>query len=280
MPLPQLNLVSATGIAYCEPVEGIEEGADRNGVYARKPYLCAYADRWKFLRELRGYSTVSGGKVLRHPPAVYPDNKLLYADDARVSPLITGVRQGVNQVTFDYAKIDVTFKTPDYNYESGGGTGEPAVDGVTYGTVRLAFAGEFVTIPGRKARFKTSGEALDSNPGVLVPNLEYSITRHQIPYLPVTIIKGLVGKINSAAWLGFDAETVLFVGGEADRSATSEGLQAWTIDFKFLWRPVSWNMGLTTNRTWEYVVFNGSNPPPPITGGNLTYDSGDFTLLP
>lgn len=281
--LPQLNQTSRTGVAYCQLHDGLEEGADQGGLYAKKSYLCAWVDRWKFLKELRGSTTItggSGGKITRLLPAVYPDNNYLYAFDAKVTPFGNNRGLGPNQITYDYAKIDVTFKTADYNFDNSQSTGEPAVDSVTFGTVDLAFSGEFLSLPtNHKFQFVTSGKASSQSQGVLVPNIEYSITRHQIPFLPVTIIKGLMGRINAAAWYGFDPETVMFVGGSARRSATTEGLQAWDLDYRFLWRPYSWNKALTELGTWDTIMAGGVGPPP-LTGGSKLYLTGDLSLLP
>jgi hypothetical protein len=66
-------------------------------------------------------------------------------------------------------------------------------------------------------------------------------TRKNLAVLPTSLVQGLAGSVNSVAFLGGSAGTVLFDGAHADRRLTTVGAENWDMTYKFLYLPSGWN---------------------------------------
>lgn len=263
IPLPYTTW---NGIPFNDSFDDLEEGLDQQGVYAIKTYYCNFADRWAFYQFLRGrYIPQAGGVVTTLVPAQYPDNLNLYANSAVMNPVAPdGANGPFGSASFKYAKIRVTFRSQTFNYD--GSATE------YFGQTRLDFSGNMVTLPQDAYKF-SDGKQTEEPVGRLIPTIEHSITRTLIQALPVATIGGLIGKINSGSlWGLYDAETLLFAGASASPQPDGNGKLTWTLEYKFLYRPVSWNKVVRPDDgTWDYIA---------DSGGTKVYDTGDFTLLP
>lgn len=263
IPLPYTTW---NGIPFNDSYDELEEGMDQTGVYAIKNYYCNWGQRWTFYQFLRGrYMPLSGGNLSVLVPAQYPDNTNLYAYSAVMTPVAPdGAKGAYGSASFKYAKIKVTFKSPQYNFDGS--------DTQYIGQTRLDFGGNMVTLPQDAYKF-SDGTRTEESVGRLMPSIEHTITRGLIDFLPVDVIGGLIGKINSAPlWGLYDAETLLFAGASADRQADGNGKITWTVEYKFLYRPVSWNKVVRPDTgEWDYIA---------DSGGDKIYQTGDFTTLP
>ena len=68
-------------------------------------------------------------------------------------------------------------------------------------------------------------------------------------------------------------ETLLFIGGPSDRETDTSGGAVQTVEYKFMYRPISWNKYLHPDGKsgWQYLYDNNSAK---------VYQLGDFTTLP
>jgi hypothetical protein len=113
-----------------------------------------------------------------------------------------------------------------------------------------------------------------------IPVTEHHVTWHQVASPPWDAIRQLQGKVNSQAFLGCAAETLLFEGAEAQKvfRAGAEGPSfAWQVRYVFRERSVKyasevygWNHAYRT----EPAGFARAT-----SGSACLYDLGDFTAL-
>ena len=265
-------------VPYQEMHAGLEESVDLRGVYAVKKYKVAWKDRWQFLRDVAGRTVISGSAsapvLVRSAPLQYPDNKNLYANGISVEPI--GASYCTNPGSYDQAIVTVNFGTPEFDYEvSQQGTTQNTV----YRSLTLNLGAQVMTLPESAFEFNTPDSGghkppVTVSPGFLMPTVEITITSHQIPYLNFDLIFPLVGSLNNATFYGCATGTLMFMGAQASRQATSEGLQAWDLEYKFNYRTVDWNM------FYSPLAGVGFDFLKQKSTGNLIYSYMDFTTLP
>ena len=115
-------------------------------------------------------------------------------------------------------------------------------------------------------------------PEPFLPGLVYTITRHKIWTMPVSVL-GLVGCINSGAvssvmlGLTFGAQTLLYQPPRITRKFTSGGITSFFVKQSFIYQPGTWNKCFRTDTaTWTDIY---------VAGGDrvLPYTVADFSSI-
>jgi hypothetical protein len=255
--------------------EGTEEHFVRVGnSSATRTMLCAWEDRVTIINQIRGGADVIGGFYYYTPSQVYPDAPSLPFDSIHVEGLAgeDGLSVGPNgMVAYKYARMRIVYKTLDY------------IDGVETGTLSLDYATQFVSLPQSASTYQfpdgTKLAAQDSPPlrrGIV----SMVQTRKNLANLPTDLVQSLCGCVNSAAFLGGAAGTVLFDGAHADRRLTMAGSENWDMTYKFLYDPIGWSYLLQPSTTATSSTAVGTfQLVTRISDGSTLYPSGDLSQL-
>jgi hypothetical protein len=123
-------------------------------------------------------------------------------------------------------------------------------------------------------------------PGLLVRGLDYKVTLHKVLFIPTAVID-LVGCVNdspiAARFLGltFPPETLLYNPPTTQRRITVETVEAWTLNYRFTFRPSGWNkFWRAETGKWEriYQAYKDENDQPQSKPYN-SYKLGDLSQL-
>jgi hypothetical protein len=91
------------------------------------------------------------------------------------------------------------------------------------------------------------------------------LTFHRRAALPMSDVRALRGRINNATFLGAATETVLFVGAQTTREASTDGTVTQRVRMIFKERDESWNKFLRPGKmpsaaaSWDYLEDSGGN---------------------
>jgi hypothetical protein len=128
-------------------------------------------------------------------------------------------------------------------YDSTGPDGDELI------TEALEPTAEFQSLGAEGFKWGSStGDALTDAeaPGHLVRGLDYKVTLHKVMFIPSAVLD-LVGCVNdspvAARFLGltFPPETLLYNPPTTQRRITVETVEAWTLNYRFTFRPTGWN---------------------------------------
>ena len=95
-----------------------------------------------------------------------------------------------------------------------------------------------------KNLFTVNGNAMegnDINPVLVNPKMNVSLSYKNLPDIPITNWLNYVGKVNSATFEGFEAETVMFMNPRKKRTISSDGTETYEYEFCFEVRFNGWN---------------------------------------
>jgi hypothetical protein len=275
---PKLN-----GVPYIE-LEGLEEGNDERGGWARKPYLVDWANRFAFLRGLRGTSALQGAAGtpwIRGLPYQYPDDPTMYCNSVTIQP--EGELQLTVPISYPYAKVMVTFRPPTWDPQ-------PAIDDpyflnqfdpdnpIAYATQEIDFGAEWMTVPRGNLYFISDsslvGEKVPANKRMTI--LRMTMTWHELPYLPMGQFQQLADTVNATTFLRCESGTVMCEGLKTTRERSSDGKIVQRVTVSLKWRKHDWNMFLKPDGTWDLVYFGTGGTP---DSSKPIYDYRDFRPL-
>jgi len=143
---------------------------------------------------------------------------------------------------WDLARFTVSYGKPDSEEENNVDIGELALD----------VSAEMLSLPKGQGAFQwssgpDSGKKLketDITPQLTIPMMGIRL-RRKLPFLTLSAISSLIGKINSStlnvAGFGFSANYVLFTGAKISKKYTSDGNDLWEYDLEFVAKTFSWN---------------------------------------
>jgi hypothetical protein len=137
------------------------------------------------------------------------------------------------------------------------------------------------------------GQQFPGNVGLIVGNIDYKWTWHQVPFdcLPEAAILDTLGRANSDAIFGNDASTglprfppgsLLLLGVEIKRKNSPFGLRTWTISYTSRYNPRLHNRfydavkGRWCECSKDGTYYDPTLPPP---DGKLLYDYRPFRKL-
>ena len=279
--------VTINGVFCNEEVNGNSENFDiLQGPQATKVYLCDWNLRWKVVVGLLGFnSSVSiGGVITLNLPMRYPDFQQtavsLYAANVSVEG-IGSPYQNTFSVGYTAARITVNFRSFPWSFQGLSQNDfnnqiDPAHP-YLYAEQNLSFTSEFITVPGTKVFWKSSGKALGGgkNWGFRSPIINASITLKNVPYIPTSAILQATQKpINSTPYLQCNAGNLLFNGAETNQARMSDGSLTQNVNYSFSYRPIApWDYDYNGDLPgWDQVVDK--------TGANILQRSDISGIIP
>lgn len=261
---------------------GMSLGVTGEGPTASVVLQCLWDDWFKVLQGLAGGSSADeNGAITYTAPYLLPVFGGLIALGV---PEIAGVgkprRDADGLPAWQFAQIKTQFGVPRYSFDAGPGGGEgwtgyePGVDisGRPYTTTRVRVNSDIMVPPGG-ALFFTDGTQAgqpieDSQAGLPIPNIEISMTRHMMPYVPLSQAKSLIGTVNETdVYLGgvkFDPGYVLFAGFNSSREILFTGAWSNEVEYIILAQAIhSWNQILDRAGRWSLIntKSDGSGDP-------------------
>jgi hypothetical protein len=274
---PTLN-----GVPYVE-LEGLEEGNNERGGWARKPYLVNFGDRFLFVQGLRGVSRLpaaGGTGWTRGYPYTYPEDPSLFCLDCHIRP--EGEMFSTVPISYPYAIVTATFGAPTWDPNPLASDMfnlnqfEPTQP-IAYATQELDVQGEWVEIPQGKAYFGSSMQLLDHPVSRRVTVMRMVITFHQLPYMPITGFRNLADKVNDATFLGCARGTVMCEGPKTVRERSSDNTIVQKLTFALKWRSFEWNAVINKQGQPEMIYY--ADNAGAIDPSRVTYPYQDFSPL-
>lgn len=262
--------------SYTTLIDGFSKGVDQSGPFYRVVYkLNNWSDSDGFCNALLGFGHASGPggtTVTKGSPHQYPLSTNLFCQSAVVveglgNPILSAAGtpnyDGGALVQAEYRPAKFDFGPLDYNNTNNQiDPGTP----LTYCTQELDFNTETLLIEGHMAG--------DVPAKIQVPTTVLNLTFHELPYLPVTAMRNLRGRVNSTAFLGAATGLVLFRGGSTQRKFNADGSVVQEVKLCFEERDshYPWNSGPTKGAPYTWV-------PVVDTNGNKPYKTADLNPL-
>lgn len=242
---------------------------------------------------LFGTVFIAGIGVVRRAIHTFPGKPWLVLDGMTAEPMDPGkpTQTTVNGfITNRYpeggAKLTLSYKTVPWDQED---QEDPETPEGTYLTHRWSLSGEILTLPHRGLEWENANDdgkksvAADLTPSMIIPTIEHQFTWHFVPDPPFDSIRGLYGMVNNGAFGGAAAETLLFLGAEAQRDTTIEGERTWTLDYRFQEKALKANGQVVTwNHFFRPDAAANDNPWQRIkrkADAKDVYEKGDFDKL-
>ena len=156
-----------------------------------------------------------------------------------------GPKQAV--LTAEYSGNDDS----SYNYPGGGGGGSL--------TENIAFSGQALTLGEGLYWDAAHKEPLkEASQVMIIPQAEISYSG-TVSDINVTEIKDVIGKVNSDTFNGWEKESLLFMGVDAQRvtpNGTVSSSVRWDVQYKLIYNPYTWNKFYNADTNAFAPVFN------------------------
>jgi hypothetical protein len=240
------------GITYVHTIQYFAKGIDGQGPYYDVAYqIDDWSDSDDFANALVGIGTDAPH---RHPlstnlvcVSAVPEGK------GRPTLNSDGLPQYAGGAT-----VRATYRSPGVAF--GGSFSNVALDDpgnahqidpttpIVWCTQELDFAVETLSTPNSTYYWEADSAPAQVPVQVDIPILTLVLTFHRRASLPVSVVRGLLGKVNENTFLGAPDQTVLFRGARTTREASTDGTVTQKVQLTFQQRPVSWNKFLRPNR--------------------------------
>jgi len=204
-------------VVFKELASSPKETFSKDGMKATREFLVDWADRYALLKELRG----TGEEFGAQDAAEYPGHANVYAKQVNVEPFksatpddvaeFSDVEADINEYTGKLAHVVVHYETLLTSLPDNAPETEPG----TFLTYSLDFSGEYMTVPLAGVRWESSADLPveeDVFPNIRIPIVEHHLTWHRVINPPWSAIREMVGCVNTGAFMGAGAQTVLFDG--------------------------------------------------------------------
>ncbi len=191
--------------------------------------------------------------------ATFPGRPLLWVDTIEIQPFPGCLpHQDVEPAFYDWAQVDVNYKTVEWDAGNGGPDNsprqgdDPKADDETLISHKVEIGGEFMMIPAaglrwfygynREADQYGTGEGFskhvldDVGAGVLIPLMEHEITWHKVRFPPWQSIKDTMGCVNDRRFSACPIGTLLFAGCEANIDFSAMDTKYWTLTYKMSYK--------------------------------------------
>lgn len=213
-------------------------------------------------------------------PRAFPGRPLLFANSVTFEPFFDQdvPTSSGPPLAYDLCKVTVEYAT--LAYEQADSSADQII------TRRVTVGGQYMTMPAVGFKWADTGETA-SNPDAYtqkyIGEISHEITVHRAPAVPYAYIRGLVGKVNHAAWNGAAKETVLFMGADIQQVIYSDGSAPYQITYKFQERNIDGDARISWNHMFDPTASKKSpqgkwRPILQINGEKL-YKVGNFNLL-
>lgn len=263
-------------VSYVHTIDYFTKGIDAQGPFYRVGYkIDNWADTDRVCNALMG-NAIRNGTVFRAVPHQHPLSPNLYCVSAAVteghgqpvlSPSGYPNYSGGATIQAEYRPPSFDFGPADINNSF-----DPATP-ILWCTQELDFATETYTIADAKYNFTNTPQTVDVPVKIQIPITTLTLTFHQLPYMPMTVVRQLRGRVNSATFLGAPAGTVLFKGARTTRQWNSDGSAVQEVQMTFSERDplYPWN-SLPNSKS---LAWNPVEDPQ----GNTMYPTADLTPL-
>jgi hypothetical protein len=262
---------SLASIDYIHAISGFGKGLDSQGPYYNVEYLIsdwdngdAFANalcgigqsephRYPLSTNLVCTSAVVSG---RGRVELNNDGYPRYQDGARI---VATYRSSGSGLAYGGSFSNVFYDDPGYLHQIDSST--PLV----WCTQELDFGVESFAMPNTSYTWDSDNTSAQI-PVVMDVNVTtMSLTFHRRSSLPMGTVRALRGRINDATFLGAAVGTVLFVGAQTTREASTDGTVTQRVRLLFKERDVSWNKFLRPGKmpgsdaNWDFLEDSGGN---------------------
>lgn len=251
--------VTPRGINY-EEIKPPQFRYSREGISATRTLKIAWEDIERFAAEAFPAGAVTNGGNIIPATQTFPGKSYLILSNLDVTPFDeenpqTNDSYGV--ATCDSgATVTLSYETQSFTEgQPLGGDDEEGL-GLAIFSHALQIGGEYYSLPANAVSWTQAAfdpfnppspdAEADTNQfdnlqaAKLIPIIEHVITLYRVPELPMEAIREKIGRVNLNYDNLFDAEaeTLLFMGANATRKVTTEGADAWEIEYRFSQRLV------------------------------------------
>jgi hypothetical protein len=275
-----LTIGDVTGVTL-KVDSGVQEAQDfYGGPSARVTYMCPYNKRYDLGRALMGTSVSVGASITRTLPHQYPPSSNMYCIGIDNIEGIKPKRDETGWMTFEVACVTATYGVPVHQFTDGNpGNGNIDPSGKAWTRTTGNVSAEVVRPPhGTYYYVPSGGQIEDGTFGITIPNLELTLTRVMMPFVPLAQMMFLAGKVNNAPYRignqSFARGCLLFAAGPFDSAIDPLAGLVFEVQYKFLARPFEWNK--TINKSGDFVLMNTVQDG----SGQFPFTYADFTLLP
>lgn len=262
------KVINGESFEVCEEqIEGLQEGCNDQGPWARKPYLVLWGDRWRFAKAMKGASSTpsEGGPWIRVAAYPYPDpfeGGNIFAKDVTFEP-VGNVIVGSDPIAFTHAICTVLFGALTWDELP---TDDPLglnslsqdpdeLSSLRYADQEVDYLAEWAAIPGASVKYKTSGDPVTTDISKRSNVNRMVVTWNQYPLLPMTKIRDYADCVNDKTFLGCAKGTVMFEGCKTRRQQAPDGTITQQVTMAFKWRAQDWNKFLLpTGLSYDWIV--------------------------
>lgn len=294
---------------YAEAIpESPEESLGRDNSRTQRAIYVAWDQRYQAVRDFVGWPELKADGatpfISRTTPHRHPEAQFMVCTGCtRIQGMVprgktTGPNPGQDLAKYDLAKLYLSYETVLYDIKEDAeslGLGGFPDDGQTFRYVATLFqpAGKFTTIPrGQLRKVDAAAPArvlITHEHAKFIPEGELTMNWVDVPTIPIQAILNTAGKVNSAAFNGFPAETLLCLPPRI-RPTTSPaptptgGVRTWDILYQFKWLPSVDKGGAARGHNWllrydagaiDYVEVSSDGTP----AGDRIYRTADFRKL-
>lgn len=259
---------AAITIPHEELATSPRESWSADSFKATRQLRCAWKDRLALAEQLAGSRSADGSY---QSPASYPHFSAARVASVSIEPVgppadLAGDTQAA---AYTHAVVTAAYATDVDVQALVSERIEPTSQSLTLGTSGLAWD----AAPGDGGQPLNADEA----PLHIVRGLDYVLTLHRAATIPQATLS-LIGKTNASdvhatrLGLSFPAQTLLYTPPKLERIITTEGAQAWRIEYRLRYRPFSWN------HAWHSAAAD-YRPLYSTHGLVALYPQADFTEL-
>ncbi|MBX7164807.1 MAG: hypothetical protein K1X74_00540 [Pirellulales bacterium] len=264
-----------------------------DGFTATRVLRIAWNDWPALVAELWGSYRLVGATFVYTPPAPFPGVSGAVATDVRIEPFDPGHPVGPAVLTSTTglnsypsgARVTVTYE-PLWSL-TGGRNDLPNVPSGTILLFQADLSSELERAEARHFRWDVAGSPMvddDTALPILVPTDELRLSWQRVPSPPWSAIVDLRGKLNASTFVGYPAETLIFLGARVRRDFQFIDTGLWRLDYFFKARTVTSTANGTTklgwNHRWRGAAFGGEHWLRVVDDGNRRlYATGDFDGL-
>lgn len=209
-------------------------------------------------------------------PAAWPGRPRLYANKVTFSPVFDEDVPVSNGPPLAYKLCKATVEYATLPYEQADSEADQII------TRRVTVGGQMLTLGAMGFKWGDDGTKIltsDAYVPKFVGEISHEITIHRALAVPYAYIRGLVGKVNHAAWNGAAKETVLFMGVDIQQVYYSDGSAPYQITYKFQERNIDGDPRVGWNHSFDPSYDQGKWRPVLCQNGQKPYLPGNFNLL-